>query len=122
MDAFQIMHVVAGVATVVLAVVACAWGLARARGDGKPIAGAFAQVLALSQVAVVATGLLGLAVMGGGTRPHDPLHARVYGPFMLVAIVAAWGFRTGEARWNTRVFAIAAGFVAALGVRALMTG
>jgi ABC-type molybdate transport system substrate-binding protein len=71
---------------------------------------------------VLATGLLGLALLAEGHRAHDPLHARVYGPFMLVAIVAAYGYRTRNATANIRVFAAASLVVAALGLRAFWTG
>ncbi len=125
-DPVVIVHVVAAVALLVLAIVVGSWGLARARQIARPGDGRegrwFAQVLQLSHTFVLATGLLGLALMVEGHRSADPLHARVYGPFMLVAIVAAYAYRTRDAVLNVRVFAIAALVVFALGLRAFATG
>ena len=83
----------------------------------------FAGLTAAWQTAVAACGLAGLALWAQHHHPHiDPLHLRVYGPFMVVAILGAYSFRTGDGRWNMRVMAVAALFVALLGVRALWTG
>lgn len=126
MDPLVIVHVVAAVALLALAIVVGSWGLARARHIAAPVATRegrwYAQVLQLSHTLVLATGLLGLALAVEGHRSDDPLHARVYGPFMLVAIVAAYAYRTRDAALNVRVFAIAALVVFALGLRAFVTG
>ena len=126
MDPLVTVHVVAAVGLLATALVAGGWGLARARRIVAPSAEHegrwYAQVLQLSHTLVVATGLLGLALLADGHRTDDPLHVRVYGPFMLVAIVAAYGYRTRDAALNVRVFAVAALVVAALGLRAFWTG
>lgn len=125
-DPLVTVHVVAGLALVAVALVVGGWGLGRSRAIASSSAEresrAFAQVLQLSHTLVLATGLLGVALLVEGHRAADALHARVYGPFMVVAIVAAYGYRTRSARQNVRVFAIASLVVAALGLRAFWTG
>ena len=120
------MHVVAAVVLVASAVVVGVWGLARARTIAGREPGregrAFAQLLQLSHTMVLATCLIGIALWVEGHRSSDPLHARVYGPFMAVAIVAAYAYRTKVAVTNVRVFAITALVIAALGLRAFATG
>jgi hypothetical protein len=108
-----------------------AWALVAANGAvaalGIAIPGGaassrwFRQLLALSQTLVAATGLLGLLLLVDGGGPDDPLHTRVYGPFMAVAIVAAWGFAGDDPRRNARIFGFAALAVTALGARAIVT-
>lgn len=118
----ELLHVWAGLLLVALNAAAGVWGVwryARATGPSR----SFDHVLALAQTSVFVAGLIGVALLAGDGRPDDPLHERVYGPFMVIAILAAWGFRRPEhPRTNTLVFAIAALAVAALGVRALYTG
>lgn len=120
------VHVVAAVALLVLAMLVGVWGLVRAQKIAAPQHERegrwYAQALQLSHTMVLATGLLGIALLAEGHRSSDPLHARVYGPFMLVAIVAAYAYRTRNAIANVRVFAIAALVVLALGLRAFVTG
>lgn len=126
MDPLVIVHVVAAVALLALAIVVGVWGLARARRIAAPVSSRegrwFAQVLQLSHTLVVATGLLGLGLLAEGRRSSDSLHASVYGPFMLVAIVAAYAYRTENPVANVRVFAVTALVVFALGLRAFVTG
>ena len=126
MDPLVVVHIITAVALVALALVVGVWGLARSRaiasgGDARE-SRLFAQILQLSHTLVVAVGLIGIALYAEGHRPDDPLHIRVYGPFMLVAIVAAYGYRTKDACLNVRVFAIASLVIVALGLRALTTG
>ena len=78
-------------------------------------------MLQSSHTLVVIVGLLGVWLLLGGGRPDDPLHSRVYGPFMVVAIIAAYGYRGASARTNVRIFAIAAFVIVALGLRAFQT-
>ncbi len=128
MDPLVIVHVATAVALVATSIVVGVWGLARAKAianadDESAEARWFAHVLQLSHTLVLATCLLGLWLLSEGTHhADDPLHVRVYGTFMVVAIVAAYGYRTPEARRNVRVFAIAALVIAALGLRAIATG
>lgn len=113
------LHVILAVILIVANFVAAGWGLALARRGGA--SRLYSQVLAFSQVIVVGQGLIGLMMLAGGDSPEDPLHTRVYGPFMVIAIVVAYGFRTKDPAQNTRVFAIAALIVALLGLRAFYT-
>ncbi len=126
MDPLVTVHVIAAVALLASAIAVGAWGLARARRIGSPAAERegrwFSQLLQLSHTLVLATGLLGLALLLEGHETEDPLHLRVYGPFMVVAIVAAYGYRTRNAVVNIRVFAAASLVIAALGLRAFWTG
>ncbi|MBC7462305.1 MAG: hypothetical protein H7287_13165 [Thermoleophilia bacterium] len=127
MDPFVIVHVVTAVLLLALTLVVGVWGLARTRqiidGAAHPREGrVFAQLLQLSHTLVLAVGLLGLVLLGGDHRPGDPLHTRVYGVFMVVAIVASYGYRTPDAAKNVRVFAIASLCIFALGLRAVSTG
>ncbi|MCW2925795.1 MAG: hypothetical protein JWM98_3199 [Thermoleophilia bacterium] len=126
MDPLVTAHVVVALLLVVTAVVVGVWGLVRARtiaSDRSPGEGrAFSHLLQLSHTLVFAASMLGLALWADGHHAHDPLHTRVYGPFMLVAIVAAYGYRTRDAKVNVRVFAAASLVVAALGLRAFATG
>lgn len=126
MEPLLTVHVASAIALVVLALLVGAWGVLRAGAIGsgaRPREGrAFAQLLQLSHTMVVVVGLLGIALLVDGARADDPLHARVYGPFMLVAIIAAYGYRTSDASRNVRVFGVASLVVLALGLRALATG
>ena len=125
-DPLVIVHVITAVAVVAASLVAGVWGLARARSLSATASTresrAFAHTLQLSHTLVFGAGLFGLALLAEGHHVDDPLHARVYGPFMVVAIVAAYGYRTGDAARNVRVFAVAGLVIAALGIRAFFTG
>lgn len=125
-DPLVTVHLIAGVALVALCLVVGAWGLARAgRMDAPDTAResrVFAHALQLSHTLVFAVLLLGAALLAGGRHAGDPLHARVYGPFMLVAVVAAYGYRTPRPATNVRIFAGAAIVIALLGLRAIWTG
>jgi hypothetical protein len=71
---------------------------------------------------MLATGIAGLFLLGEGQRPDDPLHTRVYGPFMVVAILVAVGFKADSTPLRfQRVIAVANLVIAALGARALFT-
>jgi len=121
-----VVHVIAAATLVASAAVVGAWGLARSRRlvdparvrEGK----VFAHVLQLSHTLVLATGMIGLFLLAEGRRADDPLHARVYGPFMVVAIIAAYGYRTSSSVTNVRIFGVASLVILALGARAFATG
>jgi hypothetical protein len=122
------MHLIVGVLLVALAGVVGVWGLARSRRIAEPTsedAGEgrwFGHMLQLTHTLVLATGLIGLVLLVEGHTLSDPLHARVYGPFMVVAIIASYSYRTKDPRRNVIVFAVGALIILALGLRALATG
>lgn len=119
------LHIIAGVAVCIVALVAGVWGLLLARRMKRmntPVPRVLGHVLALVQTLVLAVLVLGLAIYGEGRRPADPLHLRVYGPFMLVALMAAYGFRTTDRRHNLQVFAGVSLVIFALALRAVFTG
>jgi hypothetical protein len=125
-DPFVIVHVVLAVLLLAMTLAVGIWGLVRTNrivdDVGHPREGrAFAQLLQLSHTLVLATGLLGLLLLGHEHQPKDPLHVRVYGIFMVLAIVAAYGYRTPDARRNVRVFAITSLVIFALALRAVAT-
>lgn len=103
------------------------WGLGRSGrvrlgGSTREDRG-FTQLVALTQTLVVGAGLLGvLALAGPSAGPDDPLHSRVYGPFMVLAVIGSFSFRTEDPRWNVRVAAVVGIFITGLGVRAFFTG
>lgn len=119
------IHVAVAVALLALATGVGVWGIVRAR-PGSPIPAQrselrFLRLVAWVQSAVFAVGLTGLLLLGR-SRPDDPLHAKVYGPFMVVAIVASIAYRSDDGRFNSRLYGIVALVIAALGVRAATTG
>jgi len=126
MSPVVVLHIVAAALLLALSAITGVWGLAMSRkGRGRPnlrLLELWRQAIAFTWTLVAATGLLGLALLGSGKHPGDPLHARVYGPFMVFVVIAALGFRTGDQRWNTRVLSVASLFILALGVRAAFTG
>lgn len=127
MDPLVIVHVAVGAAVVALATAVGLWGVTRARALADATrppgeARAFAHALQLTHTLVFAVGLLGVVLLLEQRAADDPLHARVYGPFMLLAILAAYGYRGDDRLLNVRVFALSALVIAALGARALVTG
>lgn len=126
MDPFVTVHVIAAVALLASSALVGVWGLARTAQvttPQRPREGrAFAQLLQLSHTLVLGAGIVGLLLLAEGHDVADQLHVRVYGPCMLVAIVASYGYRTKDPRVNVRVFSIASLVVFALGLRAFWTG
>ena len=51
---------------------------------------------------MLATGILGLALLAEGHRIGDSLHVRVYGPFMVVAIARGEVHETFPGLWEQR--------------------
>lgn len=113
-----------GYALVALNLTAGCWGLARKtvpEGESR-IDRWFVQVRATAVTTMIATGVAGLFLLADGARPGDPLHTRVYGPFMVVAVLVALGYRAESTPLRfQRVFAVANLVIAALGARALFT-
>jgi hypothetical protein len=126
MNAALLAHVIAGFALVAVCFVIFGWGLLRARQATPPGPRSeqwWVQLVALAHTLVLGCGMAGVVLwLVGSPQPSDPLHARIYGPFMLVMLLGAWSFRTADRRWNIRVMAVVCLFVALLGVRAITTG
>lgn len=116
---------VAAIVLVFAALLVGIWGLARSGQISQglvPREGKlFSHLLQLSHTLVFTVGILGIMLWFEGHRPNDPLHARVYGPFMVVAIMAAYGYRTRQASTNIKVFAVASLVIFALAIRAFYT-
>lgn len=89
-DAHQLVAVVVVVATVGL-LAAAAWSLATGRRSAGRRDHRFAvdRLVLVTMVIVAVNGLLGLALLGGGTRPSDPLHL-LYGPLGLATPAIGW--------------------------------
>ena len=80
------------------------------------------QLISLGHAAVVLTGILGLILLTQVPEPRDPLHARVYGPVMVIAIIYGYSSRTDDARRTLIVFSLIAAMIAGMGLRAVQTG
>ena len=96
------------------------WGLIAYRRNAPP-GGVYMQALALSQTLVIAQATLGLILLSDGYRPGDKLHF-AYGLLPLLAIAYPYALRGEDGRKNLLYFAIGSAVVAALGIRAYMTG
>jgi len=96
------------------------WGLIAYRRDAPP-GGLYMHALALAQTAVIAQASLGLVLVAGGHQPGDKLHF-AYGLIPLLAIAYPYALRGEDGRKNLLYFAVGSALVAALGVRAFMTG
>jgi hypothetical protein len=79
------------------------------------------QCLALAQTLVIGQAFLGLLLLSDGYRPADKLHF-AYGLLPLLAVAYPYALRSDDGRRNILYFSIGSALVAALGVRAYMTG
>jgi hypothetical protein len=114
------VHMVVGICLIALNAFVAIWGYTAYRRDSPP-GRAFTQVLALAQTTVIAQATLGLILVSDGYRPADKLHF-AYGLLPLLAIAYPYALRGEDGRRNILYFSIGSGLVAALGVRAYMTG
>jgi hypothetical protein len=111
---------VVGITLIAANAIAGGWGLIAYRRDSPP--GRFyVQALAIAQTAVIAQATLGLILLSEGHRPGDKLHF-AYGLLPLLAIAYPYALRGEDGRRNLFYFAVGSTVVAALGVRAYMTG
>jgi hypothetical protein len=108
------VHMVVGTLLIVTNAIVGIWGLIAYRRN-RPPAGIYMQLLALAQAT------LGLILLSDGYRPGDKLHF-AYGLLPLLAIAYPYALRGEDGRKNLLYFALGATVVAALGVRAYMTG
>jgi hypothetical protein len=114
------VHMVVGLALIVVNGIVGIWGLIAYRRD-RPPGRWYLQALALGQTAVIAQATLGLILLAQGHRPGDKLHF-AYGLLPLLAIAYPYALRGEDGRRNLFYFAVGSTVVAALGVRAFMTG
>jgi hypothetical protein len=114
------VHMVVGALLIGTNGIVGGWGLVAYRRDAPP-GGAYLQLLALAQTLVIAQASLGLLLVAGGHRPGDKLHF-AYGLLPLLAIAYPYALRGEDGRKNLLYFAVGSTLVAALGVRAFMTG
>jgi hypothetical protein len=115
-----VVHVVLGIAAIVVAAGAALWGFLaykRPRAARRLLdhALAFAQTLLIAQVAV------GLLLLSRGRRAPEELHY-AYGTLALAAVLAPWLYAPPEPRRRLLWFAVATLLAAALAVRAYTTG
>jgi hypothetical protein len=115
-----VAHMTIGGALIALNLVAGISGLLtwRARIDVKAW---LQQVLALSHTVVLLQAMFGLYLLTGGNRAPAKLHY-VYGLLPVGAVAFGYSARTSDSRRNLLQFSIIALIVAALAVRAYMTG
>jgi hypothetical protein len=89
------VHLVVGVAVLVLNVVAGLWGLGAAAVRATPVS--YWYVLRAAQVAVVVQVLLGAILLIAGHEPKDEIHY-MYGVAPLLVNMLAEGMRAGAAQ------------------------
>jgi hypothetical protein len=115
-----LVHAVVGSLLIATNAVAALWGYVAYRRDRAPGA-AFRQLLAAAQTLVIAQATLGLILLSQGDEPGDSLHF-IYGLLPLLAVAYPYALRGDDGRRNLLLFTVGSALVAALGVRAFMTG
>ena len=115
-----LVHAVVGSLLIATNAAAALWGYLAYRRDRAP-ADVFRHVLAAAQTLVIAQATLGLILLSQGDEPGDRLHF-VYGLLPLLAVAYPYALRGDDGRRNLLLFTIGSALVAALGVRAFMTG
>ena len=115
-----VVHAVVGALLILTNAAAGAWGFAAYRRDRPPRA-AFQQLLAAAQTLVIGQATLGLLLLSEGHEPGDRLHF-IYGLLPLLAVAYPYALRGEDGRRNLLLFSVCSALVAALGVRAFMTG
>ena len=111
---------VVGASLIVANACVAIWGFVAYRRNAPP-GRAFTQLLALAQTLVIAQATLGLILLSDGYRPADKLHF-AYGLLPLLAVAYPYALRGDEGRRNILYFSVGSALIAALGVRAYMTG
>lgn len=113
------VHVVLGVAVIVVCVGAAVLGfLARRRGS---VGATVAHALALAQTVLIGQAAVGLLLLSDGKRASDRLHY-TYGALALGVALSPWFYAPGVGPKRLLWFAGTTLVAAALAVRALMTG
>ena len=109
-----------GASVILVNLAVAVWGFVAYRRNAPP-GRAFMQSLALAQTLVIGQAFLGLLLLSDGYRPADKLHF-AYGLLPLLAVAYPYALRSDDGRRNILYFSIGSALVAALGVRAYMTG
>jgi hypothetical protein len=114
------VHMVVGALLIAANVAVAVWGFLAYRRDAPP-GPLFTQALAAAQTLVLAQATLGLVLVSDGLRPGQTLHF-AYGLLPLLAVAYPYALRGEDGRRNILYFAVGSALVAALGIRAYMTG
>lgn len=114
------VHAVVGAVVIAVNALAGAAGVVYYRLRTLPPR-AFAHLLALGQVLLIAQGAIGLLLLSGNRRAPDRLHY-LYGALALAAVLSPWLYAPPEERRRLLWFTGAALLAAALAVRAYLTG
>ncbi len=115
-----VVHAIVGSCLIVVNALVAVWGTVAYRRNSPP-GDLFRQALALAQTLVIGQATLGLVLISEGYRPADQLHY-AYGLLPLLCVAYPYALRGEDGRRNLLLFTIGSGLVAALGVRAFMTG
>ena len=115
-----LVHAVVGSLLIAMNAAAALWGYVAYRRN-RPPAPVFRHVLAAGQTLVIAQATLGLLLLSQGDEPGDSLHF-IYGLLPLLAVAYPYALRGEDGRRNLLYFTVGSALVAALGVRAFMTG
>jgi hypothetical protein len=115
-----LVHAVVGSLLIATNAAAAIWGYVAYRRDRAP-GRVFRQLLAAAQTFVIAQATLGLILLSQGDEPGDSLHF-IYGLLPLLAVAYPYALRGDDGRRNLLLFTVGSALVAALGVRAFMTG
>lgn len=115
-----LVHAVVGSALIATNAAAALWGYLAYRRDRAP-GPFFRQLLAAAQTLVIAQATVGLILLSQGDEPGDSLHF-VYGLLPLLAVAYPYALRGDDGRRNLLYFTVGSALVAALGIRAFMTG
>jgi hypothetical protein len=115
-----LVHAVVGSLLIATNAAAALWGYVAYRRNRAPAA-VFRHLLAAAQTLVIAQATLGLILLSQGDEPGDRLHF-AYGLLPLLAVAYPYALRGDDGRRNLLYFTVGSALVAALGVRAFMTG
>jgi heme A synthase len=114
------VHMILGASVILVNLAVAVWGFVAYRRNAPP-GRAFMQCLALAQTLVIGQAFLGIVLLSEGYRPADKLHF-AYGLLPLLAVAYPYALRSDDGRRNILYFSIGSALIAALGVRAYMTG
>jgi hypothetical protein len=114
------VHMILGASVILVNLAVAVWGFVAYRRNAPP-GRSFMQCLALAQTLVIGQAFLGLLLLSDGYRPADKLHF-AYGLLPLLAVAYPYALRSDDGRRNILYFSIGSALIAALGVRAYMTG